>query len=718
DDVFAIAPAAMNATGSGIEQQYRSALIGLSVLGGGEALANVVSDLATDLADNTLDVNTAKALYLNTQTWLRRHGMTDLALNVPTYGLDSAAQQAVDTTLANDTTLAYFPEILQTSTGTLDLTALLSGYLPAGSSVSVSVLDGGNLTDVTGTFDTSLYTSGAQIQISVDVDGIARLETITLQPSATPVSVTSTLSDINNGSHTFTVTASDSQSVTIESFTPEVATIANNQISVNQDGTARFAVTANDGSWQEVVSLDVLSPRTAPSINWSLNTSGDLQVASINGDATNVSVNYQGSDSSLTMMTVLPVDRNASDSISWMVEKDGVRYSAVESVEVADVVNPLAINNLTARVADTSISDADLLAEFMGLLDVATDATTLGLYRIELASNPVSSISVLQALITEQNAAAIALIDLQNTASSNITITQLQTLLPNQHLLTNLLGDYQTALENGTWNTPDEVQALIVGVNAYVIDSDGDGILDANDPEPYVWNDLATGERFGETQVSSTHTQTEYTTPVLRIMTQAHTRSEDMYVPLEDYPDSLKRWDSNYMPRVAFSAVSNGTKDGAVWQDQTNMAVYYSEFNPDGTHNRTLSLPNDDNERLLSATSNGSGAIVYGLSKSREEYETALTMPVRLIRYDLNNETITISKLLDSSTPTGALPDGLDVSNVGSTPSKLAWSGDRIGLNLLRSRTDGHQSGVAVVYDANTLDLVKNHLQISGHQFG
>ncbi|WP_170960956.1 hypothetical protein, partial [Vibrio sp. F12] len=189
---------------TGLAQQYRTALIGLSVLGGGEALANVTQDIATDLSDNSLNANTAKALYLNTQTWLRRHGMTDLALNVPTFALDSAAQQAVDTAFANDLTLAYFPEVLQTSTGSLDLTALLSGYVPTGSSVSVSVLEGDSLTALTGTFDTSLYSSGAQIQVSVDVDGVARLETITLQPSATPVSVTSTLGDINNGSHTLT----------------------------------------------------------------------------------------------------------------------------------------------------------------------------------------------------------------------------------------------------------------------------------------------------------------------------------------------------------------------------------------------------------------------------------------------------------------------------------------------------------------------------------
>ncbi|MFD2268064.1 hypothetical protein, partial [Vibrio thalassae] len=446
DDVFAIAPAAMNATGSGIEQQYRTALIGLSVLGSGEALTNVTQDIATDLADNTLDVNTAKALYLNTQTWLRRHGMTDLSLNVPTYGLDSASQQAVDAVLANDTTLAYFPEMLQTSTGTLDLTTLLSGYVPAGSAVSVSVLEGDSLTALTGTLDTSLYSSGAQLQVSVDVDGFARLETITLQPSATPVSVTSTLGDINNGSHSFTVTPSDSQTVTIASLTPDVATFANDSVNVLKDGVARFAITAADNAWQEVVTLDVLSPRTAPSITWQLDSNGDLQVASINGENNYLSLNYQGVDSSLTMLTSLPVDRSASDSISWMVEKDGVRFSTVQSVGVADVVNPLAINNLTVRVADTSIADADLFAQFMGLTALSTDATTLSLYRSELANNTISSLAGLESLIADVNVSANAFVALQTTPNANITIEQIQTLLPTQYLAASLIAEYQAAL--------------------------------------------------------------------------------------------------------------------------------------------------------------------------------------------------------------------------------------------------------------------------------
>ncbi|MFC5081185.1 hypothetical protein ACFPCW_26690 [Vibrio thalassae] len=49
-----------------------------------------------------------------------------------------------------------------------------------------------------------------------------------------------------------------------------------------------------------------------------------------------------------------------------------------------------------------------------------------------------------------------------------------------------------------------------------------------------MWNNLATGERLGTTTVSATHERTEYTSPVVRIMTEAHSRSEDMYVPYED----------------------------------------------------------------------------------------------------------------------------------------------------------------------------------------
>ncbi|GAK85578.1 internalin putative [Vibrio ponticus] len=251
-------------------------------------------------------------------------------------------------------------------------------------------------------------------------------------------------------------------------------------------------------------------------------------------------------------------------------------------------------------------------------------------------------------------------------------------------------------------------------------DTDHDGIVDADDAEPTVWNNLTTGERLGTTTISATHERTEYTSPVVRIMTEAHSRSEDMYVPYEDYNYSLDDHGSNYMPKVAYSPVSNGTKDGVVWQDQTNMAVYYSEFNADGTHNRTISLPNSANENLLSATSNGMGDIIYGLGATGGAADKVTPTTVRLTRYNLNTQSVVVSQALNTST---SGTDAIDVWQVGSYPSKLAWSGDLIGLNILRTYARGgdglnHQGGGAYVYDANTLNSVKSWGQISGHQFG
>ncbi|MFC5081186.1 hypothetical protein ACFPCW_26695 [Vibrio thalassae] len=139
------------------------------------------------------------------------------------------------------------------------------------------------------------------------------------------------------------------------------------------------------------------------------------------------------------------------------------------------------------------------------------------------------------------------------------------------------------------------------------------------------------------------------------------------------------------------------------------MAVYYSEFNIDGTHNRTITLPNAANENLLSATSNGAGDIVYGLGATGGASDKVTPTTVRLIRYDLNAQSVTINQTLNTSTSgVGAI----DVWKIDDMPSKLAWSGDRIGMNILRTYAQGgdgsnHQGGGAYIYDANTLNMTK-----------
>ncbi|KJF92349.1 hypothetical protein UB34_20450, partial [Photobacterium leiognathi] len=281
-------------------------------------------------------------------------------------------------------------------------------------------------------------------------------------------------------------------------------------------------------------------------------------------------------------------------------------------------------------------------------------------------------------------------------------------------------GDETGDLDGDGFSNLVEFQDGSLPNDASSFDTDHDGILDPDDAEPTVWNNLVTGERFGVTDVSATHERTEYTSPVVRIMTEAHTRSEDMYVPYEDYNHSLNDHSSNYMPKVAYSAVKNGVYDGVVWQDQSNMAVYYSEFTADGAHTRTINLPNSANENLLSATSNGTGDIVYGLGADGGAAGGVSPTSVRLIRYDVNAQSVTVEQSLN--TGKGAA-DAIDVWAIGNFPTKLAWSGNRIGMNILRTYSLGgdglnHQGGWAVVYDANNLNFVKSWGQISGHQFG
>ena len=88
----------------------------------------------------SLAPETAQALYVNTQRWLRRHGLADVDLSVSPFGLDQAAQSAADTALALDTRLAYLPETLQATPNAQDLTTLFGDYLPSGSTATYSLV--------------------------------------------------------------------------------------------------------------------------------------------------------------------------------------------------------------------------------------------------------------------------------------------------------------------------------------------------------------------------------------------------------------------------------------------------------------------------------------------------------------------------------------------------------------------------------------------------
>ena len=81
------------------------------------------------------------------------------------------------------------------------------------------------------------------------------------------------------------------------------------------------------------------------------------------------------------MNEVLTVDRSLDKVIEWAVYRDGVRVSPIETVNLAEVVDGLAEENLNARANDNGIADSVLFAQFMDDTLVQVDNTKLSDYR-------------------------------------------------------------------------------------------------------------------------------------------------------------------------------------------------------------------------------------------------------------------------------------------------------------------------------------------------
>ena len=97
-DVYSITPSSVALDGSGAEQTYRTALIGSTVLSGGESIATNDNGIGHGFSGHHVGTKHPQALYVNTQRWLRCHGLTE-AVSVPSFGLDDGVNGA-DSALA------------------------------------------------------------------------------------------------------------------------------------------------------------------------------------------------------------------------------------------------------------------------------------------------------------------------------------------------------------------------------------------------------------------------------------------------------------------------------------------------------------------------------------------------------------------------------------------------------------------------------------------
>jgi len=153
---------------------------------------------------------------------------------------------------------------------------------------------------------------------------------------------------------------------------------------------------------------------------------------------------------------------------------------------------------------------------------------------------------------------------------------------------------------------------------------------------------------------------------------------------------------------------------GVVWQDPATLAMAVTAIGASGASAKTMAIPNPSNLTLAAATSdNAQTVFVVGVEGGERKVKTRIASVMKL----------------DVATGAfaGSLPDvsaqGLNITGFGEGDSaSLAYANGKLGLMLGRTMhqsSDGlnHQGGIAVVFDAATLALVRNHGQTSGHSF-
>lgn len=162
-----------------------------------------------------------------------------------------------------------------------------------------------------------------------------------------------------------------------------------------------------------------------------------------------------------------------------------------------------------------------------------------------------------------------------------------------------------------------------------------------------------------------------------------------------------------------FFLVNNNSKVGVVWQDEKNMQILFTAFDDEFKAENTVKLPNHASSQLIAATNDDKGNLYYMVAEDRKKNN--LTDLVVLFKVSNNGN------LIKKSTP-DVSKTGLNIYHFGNYMADMEYTNDKIGLMIGRTMfasSDGlnHQGGIAVVFDANTLEVIRNVGQTSSHSF-
>lgn len=149
---------------------------------------------------------------------------------------------------------------------------------------------------------------------------------------------------------------------------------------------------------------------------------------------------------------------------------------------------------------------------------------------------------------------------------------------------------------------------------------------------------------------------------------------------------------------------------GLIWQDTRSKAIILTRFKNDMRASSSITLAMERPGRLLAACADPAGNLYCLLAREKDDPEI-----LELVKTD------PFGKLLARQVPDSSKA-GLNIFSMRSEAAELAWSNGQLAMMLMRTMhksPDGlnHQGGIAAIFDANDLKLLKNLGQTSGHSF-
>lgn len=166
-----------------------------------------------------------------------------------------------------------------------------------------------------------------------------------------------------------------------------------------------------------------------------------------------------------------------------------------------------------------------------------------------------------------------------------------------------------------------------------------------------------------------------------------------------------------------FMLTSSKGDIGTVWQDQKDALLYLTWVSNDLQSPRTVSLPNSRSEDLAAVAYDKTGTVFYLTIQAGSGADTDEARTATLYAVDTNGQLLR-RKNLDNS------KSGFNmVEFTNNNVATMHYLNGQLGLILARKMhesSDGlnHQGAIAVVFDANNLNVLGNLGQTSGHSLG